>query len=309
MDKEHQKPMSVPSFQQLMLPALRTIGQRYDEISIAGLEEEVGKALRISPEERQVRLPSGNQTLFGNRLNWARSYLSKAGLIELPRRGYCRATDRGRELLAEGPIEIDLGLLERYPEFVAWRSQSKVAEVVEDPGIRENAEALIASSFEFLNTELGRDIVERVHSFSPAFFERLIIDLLVRMGYGGGRAEMGRALGRVGDGGVDGVIKEDELGLDVVYVQAKRLDPDTGVPLREVRDFVGGLEGHRATKGVLVTTSYFPSTAYDFITRVSKRVVLIDGQELANLMIRHRVGIRVKDVYEVRKIDENYFIE
>ena len=301
--------MSVPSFQQLMLPAPQTIGQRHDEISIAGLEEEVGKALRISPEERQVRLPSGNQTLFGNRLNWARSYLSKAGLIELPRRGYCRATDRGRELLAEGPIEIDLGLLERYPEFVAWRSQSKVAEVVEDPGIRENAEALIASSFELLNTELGRDIVERVHSFSPAFFERLIIDLLVRMGYGGGRAEMGRALGRVGDGGVDGVIKEDELGLDVVYVQAKRLDPDTGVPLREVRDFVGGLEGHRATKGVLVTTSYFPSTAYDFITRVSKRVVLIDGQELANLMIRHRVGIRVKDVYEVRKIDENYFIE
>ena len=301
--------MSVPSFQQLMLPALQTIGQRYDEISIAGLEEEVGKALRISPEERQVRLPSGNQTLFGNRLNWARSYLSKAGLIELPRRGYCRATDRGRELLAEGLIEIDLGLLERYPEFVAWRSQSKVAEVVEDPGIRENAEELIASSFELLNTELGRDIVERVHSFSPAFFERLIIDLLVRMGYGGGRAEMGRALGRVGDGGVDGVIKEDELGLDVVYVQAKRLDPDTGVPLREVRDFVGGLEGHRATKGVLVTTSYFPSTAYDFITRVSKRVVLIDGQELANLMIRHRVGVRVKDVYEVRKIDENYFIE
>ena len=301
--------MSVPSFQQLMLPALQTIGQRYDEISIAGLEEEVGKALRISPEERQVRLPSGNQTLFGNRLNWARSYLSKAGLIELPRRGYCRATDRGRELLAEGLIEIDLGLLERYPEFVAWRSQSKVAEVVEDPGIRENAEALIASSFELLNTELGRDIVERVHSFSPAFFERLIIDLLVRMGYGGGRAEMGRALGRVGDGGVDGVIKEDELGLDVVYVQAKRLDPDTGVPLREVRDFVGGLEGHRATKGVLVTTSYFPSTAYDFITRVSKRVVLIDGQELANLMIRHRVGVRVKDAYEVRKIDENYFVE
>jgi restriction system protein len=301
--------MSVPSFQQLMLPALQPIGQRYDEISIAGLEEEVGKALRISPEERQVMLPSGNQTLFGNRLNWARSYLSKAGLIELPRRGYCRATDRGRKLLAEGLCEIDLGLLERYPEFVAWRSQSKVAEVVDDADLRDNAEALIASSFELLNAELGREIVERVHSFSPAFFERLIIDLLVRMGYGGGRAEMGRALGRVGDGGVDGVIKEDELGLDVVYVQAKRLDPDNGVPLREVRDFVGGLEGHRATKGVLVTTSYFPSTAYDFITRVSKRVVLIDGQELASLMIRHRVGIRAKDVYEVLKIDENYFIE
>jgi restriction system protein len=300
--------MGVPSFQQLMLPALQSIGQRYDEISIAGLEDEVGKALSISAEERKLRLPSGNQTLFANRLNWARSYLSKAGLIELPRRGYCRATDRGRELLAEGVSEIDLGLLERYPEFVAWKTQSRSGETAE-PEMREGAEELIASNFELLNAELAREIVERVHSFSPAFFERLIIDLLVRMGYGGGRAEMGRALGRVGDGGVDGVIKEDELGLDVVYVQAKRLDPNKGVPLCEVRDFVGGLEGHRASKGVLVTTSYFPSTAYDFITRVSKRVVLIDGQELATLMIRHRVGVRIKDVYEVRKIDENYFIE
>ena len=271
--------MGVPSFQQLMLPALQTIGQRCDEISIAGLEDEVGKALSISSEERKLRLPSGNQTLFANRLNWARSYLSKAGLIELPRRGYCRATDRGRELLAEGVSAIDLGLLERYPEFVAWKTQGKGGQMTELPESREGEEELIASSFELLNCELAREIVARVHSFSPAFFERLIVDLLVRMGYGGGRAEMGRALGRVGDGGVDGVIKEDELGLDVVYVQAKRLDPNKAVPLCEVRDFVGGLEGHRATKGVLVTTSYFPSTAYDFITRVSKRVVLIDGQE------------------------------
>ena len=300
--------MGVPSFQQLMLPTLQSIGRRYDEISISGLEDEVSKALKITPEDRQLRLPSGNQTLFANRLNWARSYLSKAGLIELPRRGYCRATDRGRELLGEGMSEIDLGTLERYPEFVAWRSQSKGGET-EETVPRDDAEELIASSFELLNAELARDIVGRVHSFSPSFFERLIIDLLVRMGYGGGRVEMGRALGRVGDGGVDGVIKEDELGLDVVYVQAKRLDPNKGVPLSEVRDFVGGLEGHRASKGVLVTTSYFPSTAYDFITRVSKRVVLIDGQALANLMIRHRVGIRVKDVYEVRKIDESYFVE
>ena len=148
-----------------------------------------------------------------------------------------------------------------------------------------------------------------MYSFTPAFFERLIVDLLVRMGYGGGRHEMGRALGRTGDGGVDGVVKEDELGLDVVYVQAKRFEQDKGVPLREVRDFVGGLEGHRATKGVFVTTSYFPSTAHDFITRVSKRVVLIDGPELANLMIRHRVGVRTKEVYEVKRIDDDYFVE
>ncbi len=301
--------MGMPSFQQLMLPALQMLGQRHEEISVAGLEEEVVKALRISSEERARVLPSGNQTVLSNRLNWARSYLSKAGLIELPRRGYCRATDRGRELLAEGVGEIDVGVLERYPEFIAWRTQQKAEQQIEPAQTRESPEEVIATSYEMLNSELAREIVERVHSFSPAFFERLIIDLLVRMGYGGGRLEMGRALGRVGDGGVDGVIKEDALGLDVVYVQAKRLDPDKGVPVREVRDFVGGLEGYRATKGVFVTTSYFPSTAYDFITRVSKRVVLIDGPELANLMIRHRVGVRVKDTYEVKKLDEDYFVE
>src|SRR5260370_5257510 len=301
--------MDLPSFQELMLPALQMLGQRYDEISVAGLEDEIVKSLNISSEDRERMLPSGNQTIFANRLNWARSYLSKAGLIELPRRVYCRATDRGRELLAEGVSEIDLGVLERYPEFVAWRTQQKSDQLGEQTPTRESPVEFIASSFDLLNSELAREIVERVDSFTRACLERLMVDLLVRMGCGGGRQEMGRALGRTGDGGVDGVIKEDELGLDVVYVQAKRLEPDKGVPLREVRDFVGALEGHRASKGVFVTTSYCPSTAHDFITRVSKRVVLIDGQELATLMIRHRVGVRVKDVYEVKRIDEDYFVE
>ena len=176
-------------------------------------------------------LPSGNQAVLSNRLNWARSYLTKAGLIEPTRRGYCRATDRGRALLAEGVERIDLGLLDRYPEFVAWRAQNKAEGRVERDAAAESPEEAIASRFELMNSDLARQIVSRVHAFSPAFFERLIIDLLVRMGYGGGRAETGRALGRVGDGGVDGVIKQDTLGLDVVYVQAKRLDPEKGVPL------------------------------------------------------------------------------
>jgi restriction system protein len=299
--------MGIPSFQQLMLPTLQTLARRHEEIGIAALEDEVFRALRIPSEERTRMQPSGNMTVFSNRLNWARAYLAKACLIELPRRGYCRATDRGRSLLAEGVKDIDLGLLERYAEFAAWRGRNK-AEAVREPAA-ENPEEAIASTFELLNSDLAGQIVNRVHSFSPAFFERLIIDLLVKMGYGGGRMETGRALGRVGDGGIDGVINQDALGLDVVYVQAKRLDPETGVPLREVRDFVGGLEGHRATKGVFVTTSYFPSTAYDFISRVSKRVVLIDGAALASLMIRHEVGVRVKDSYEVKKIDEEYFVE
>src|SRR5271157_4726602 len=167
MKLEQDGQMSLPSFQQLMLPALQMLSQRHDEISIAGLEDEVIKTLRLSSEDRARMLPSGNQTVFANRLNWARSYLSKAGLIELPRRGYCRATDRGRELLAEGVSEIDLGLLERYPEFVAWKTQGKGGQTADETEMREGAEELIASSFEVLNAELAREIVERVHSFSP----------------------------------------------------------------------------------------------------------------------------------------------
>ena len=208
--------MGLSSFQELMLPALQMIGQRHDEISIAGLEDEIVKSLRISSEDRERMLPSGNQTVFANRLNWARSYLSKAGLIELPRRGYCRATERGRKLLAEGVNEIDIGVLERFPEFLAWRTHQKSGQHSDQNPPSENPLESIASNFELLNADLAREIVARVYSFTPAFFERLIVDLLVRMGYGGGRQEMGRALGRTGDGGVDGVVKEDELGLDVV---------------------------------------------------------------------------------------------
>ena len=290
-----------------MAPTLHALAQHSSGLSIAQLEEEVARLLQLQREDLDRILPSGQQTVFANRLNWARSYLSKALLIEAPRRGFCRATERGRALASEGVKEIDIGVLSRFPEFAAWRAQQKVEDRAPDGVPRGAPEELIAANYELLNAELARELVERVHSSSPAFFERLIVDLLLRMGYGGGQLAMGRALGRTGDGGVDGVIKEDELGLDVVYVQAKRFAPDKGVPVREVRDFVGGLEGHRATKGVFVTTSYFPSTAQDFITRVTKRVVLIDGQELANLMIRHRVGVRVKASYEVKRIDEDYF--
>ena len=301
--------MGLPSFQQLMLPTLQYVCQRFDDVHISKVEEEIAKALKLTSEDLARILPSGQQSVYANRLNWARSYLSKAHLLEVPRRGFCRGTERARELLAEGIKEIDLAVLSRYPEFVTWREQQNPREHELYVESKESPEELIATNYEVLNAELAGEIVTRVHSLSPAFFERLIVDLLCRMGYGGGRMEMGRALGRVGDGGIDGVIKEDELGLDVVYVQAKRFAQEKSVPIREVRDFVGGLEGHRASKGVFVTTSYFPSTAYEFITRVSKRVVLIDGPELGSLMIRHRVGVRVKGTYEVKRIDEDYFVE
>ena len=199
-----------------------------------------------------------------------------------------------------------------YPEFAAWRAQQKAAEAAEAvAGLSSVAtpEEQAGAIFERLQKDLSRALIARVHSFTPAFFERLIIDLLLKMGYGGGRAEMAQALGRSGDGGVDGVVKEDVLGLDILYVQAKRYAPERAVPVSEVRDFVGSLEAHRASKGVFVTTSYFPASAQDFVAKVARRVVLIDGGELAALMIRHQVGVRVRETFEIKTIDEDYFVE
>ena len=165
------------------------------------------------------------------------------------------------------------------------------------------------TGYKKIQSALAADLIDKVHAAPPVFFERLIVDLLVKMGYGGGRAEAGKALGKSGDGGVDGLINEDALGLDVVYLQAKRYAPNQPVPVREIRDFVGSLEGFRATKGVFVTTSSFPSSAMDFAQKVSKRIVLIDGKELARLMIKHNIGVRTKDLYELKSIDEDYFSE
>jgi restriction system protein len=301
--------MLLPGFQQLMLPTLKVVCQRQEEIHVSRIEEELAKALKLPEEELARLVPSGQQTMFANRLNWARCYLVKAGLVEPTRRGYVRGTERGRSLLGEGVSDLDINLLARYPEFLAWRDRYPVSGPAEECDFPEKPEERISSSYDELQTKLARDLVGRVHALSPAFFERLIVELLCRMGYGGGKLEMGKTLGRSGDGGVDGVIKEDALGLDVVYVQAKRFAQEKCVPIREVRDFVGGLEGHHASKGVFVTTSYFPSTAYDFVTRVSKRVVLIDGAELATLMMRHCVGVRVTEVYELKRLDEHFFVE
>jgi restriction system protein len=301
--------MGLPSYQRLMAPTLAYLCQCPEDVPIAKLEEEVAKALKLSRQDLSYALKNGHQSVFASRLNWARAYLVKAGLIETSRRGYYRARERGRELVAEGLDEIDVDVLSRYPEFVAWRAGRPPHDCALTAQSEASPEEQIAAQCQILNASLARELVRRVHSFTPAFFERLIVDLLVGMGYGGGRPEMGHALGRAGDGGIDGLIREDELGLDVVYVQAKRFSPGSTVPLREVRNFVGGLEGHHAAKGVFVTTSHFPATAYEFVKRVSKRVVLIDGRALADLMIRHRVGIRVKQTYEVNRIDEDYFAE
>lgn len=304
--------MSVPNFQQLMLPLLRNAAVTGGETSVTDLSDKIAAQLGLKDEDIGRVLPSGKQTVFRNRLNWAKSYMGKAKLVESTRRGHFCVTERGLALLNTNPQTINVSVLAKFPEFAAWTSEERKSEASEDQ-ITElseiDPEEQMAISFSKLTKSLSADLIERVHSFSPSFFEQLIVDLLLAMGYGGGRAEMGRSLGKSGDGGIDGVIKEDELGLDVVYVQAKRYAANNAVPVREVRDFIGSLEGHRASKGVFVTTSTFPSSAREFVERVSKRVILIDGIELARLMIRHNVGVRVKDAYEIKKIDEDYFSE
>ncbi|MBX3550144.1 MAG: restriction endonuclease [Xanthobacteraceae bacterium] len=307
--------MSVPDYQSLMLPLLRYAYEKGEETHIAAIVDEIAKEFSLTEDDLTTQIPSGGQTLLMNRLHWAKTYMGRAGLVESTRRGFFRVTSRGEDLLNKGLARIDNEVLSKFPEFVQWRSRtnqeteeaSKKVKLRERDEDDESPEDRILAGFKEINDALSADLLDRIRSAPPVFFERLIVDLLVAMGYGGGRSEAGKALGRSGDGGVDGIINEDALGLDVVYVQAKRFAADNPVSASSVRDFVGSLEGFRAGKGVFVTTSYFPPSAVEFTARVSKRVVLIDGKELARLLIKYKVGVRTKDTYSIGALDEDYF--
>jgi restriction system protein len=292
---------------------LRAVADR--DISAADLRGRVAAELRLTETDLAEMLPSGRQTTFANRTAWANIFLQRAGLLEKVSRGVYRITDEGRKALVEPPERIDMRFLERYPAYVEWRQRSaagsgeRVAPPVADALATRTPEEQIDASFKSLGAALEDDLLERVREMSPAFFERLIIDLLIAMGYGGGRAEMGQAIGRAGDGGIDGMIKEDALGLDSVYVQAKRYADGNTVGRSEVQSFAGSLDGVGATKGIFFGTSTFSQGARDYVGRISKRLVLIDGAELARLMVQHNVGVRTRTTYEVKKIDEDYFAE
>lgn len=309
--------MAVPDYQTLMLPLLRHAAAKEGETQIGALVEDIAREMKLSPEELAAVIPSGGQTLLMNRLHWAKQYLQRAGVLESTRHGFFRVTDRGLQLLKSGAPRVDNTILAQFPEFVAWRTRSASTEpppldAKKEESVADNQsspEDQIVAGYKEIQDALAADLIDRIHAAPPVFFERLIVDLLVAMGYGGGRAEAGKALGKTGDGGVDGLINEDVLGLDVVYLQAKRYSPITSVPVREIRDFVGSLEGFRASKGVFVTTSYFPSSAVEFAQKISKRIVLIDGKELTRLMIKHSIGVRTKDIYELKALDEDYFSE
>ena len=307
--------MPIPDYQTLMLPVL-TAAARGDT-SVPILADDIADQFGLTDSARNELLPSGRQKILHNRIHWAKFYINRAGLIDIPRRGRFVASEAGRIILAKNPARIDADTLLAIPQFREFYNNSSVESSRQQPvdahevGIASVAtpEEQIDAAYLALGAALRSDLLQRILRNSPAFFEAAIIELLVAMGYGGSRKNASEQLGRTGDGGVDGVVNEDRLGLDRVYVQAKRYREGLSVGRPDVQAFVGSLVGLGATKGVFVTTSAFSSQAVEFVRHLTHRIVLIDGQRLADLMIEHNVGIRVSRTIEFKKIDEDFFSE
>ena len=300
--------MSIPDYQSILLPLLK-LAQDGNEHSLRTSADVIADGFNLTPEERTQLLPSGNQTVFFNRVGWARTYLCKAGLLESNRRGFFQITKRGKDLLAEKPQKITAKSLERYPEFIEFittKKEKTTSPLPELNGHLDPEEAL-ETAYSTLRKNLADNIIEQIKKVSPSLFEKLVVELLLKMGYGGSRKDAGEAIGRSGDEGIDGIIKEDRLGLDIIYIQAKRWAGAVGRP--EVQKFAGALQGQRAKKGVMITTSFFTPDAWEYVKKIDNKIVLIDADELANLMIDHNLGVSTMASYEVKKIDSDYFIE
>jgi len=303
--------MAIPDYQTLMLPVLKLAADG-NEHKFNQAVEELADQFDLSAEERNEFLPSGSQAVFNNRVGWARSYLKQAGLLASPKRGFFVITQKGTELLATKPTKVDTSILEQYPEFIEFKNRKKDKSEIESqlPPIFEHESTLtpedaLASAYKKLRSALESEILSAVKESSPSFFERVVVDLLVKMGYGGNRQDAGRALGKSGDGGIDGIINEDRLGLDVIYIQAKRWEGVVGRP--EIQKFAGALQGQRARKGVFITTSYFTKEAKEYVSVIESKIILIDGEQLSKLMAEHNVGVSTVGQYEVKKLDSDYF--
>lgn len=302
--------MAIPDFQTLMLPVLRKSAD--GEVSIQQVVDDLAVEFGLSADERAELLPSGRQTTFANRAHWAKSYLGKAGLIELTKRSHFRVTEQGRSVLATPPERIDIAFLRRFQEFEAFRfptedQASPSVTIAPEPQSSLTPDEVMRQARDTLDADLGVELLARIQAAPPAFFERVVVQLLIAMGYGGSLARAGRALGRSGDGGVDGVIDEDTLGLDRIYVQAKRYADTNSVGAGDIRDFFSALDQFKAGKGLFVTTSSFTPAAVKTVEGLSKRIVLIDGARLTRLMIDHGVGCRIEDTLYVKKLDDEFF--
>jgi restriction system protein len=310
--------MSVPEYQTFMRPLL-AFGADGQEKNIRDAIKAIADKLNLTSEDRQLLVPSGKQTVLDNRVHWARTYLDKAGALKRTRRSHFVVTARGRELLKQHPDRIDGHILQQFPEFLAFKNTraqddgGQGAVQSEDQTLTELSSAtpedMLQTAEAAIAEKLRTQLLQRIQELSPAFFERLVIDLIVAMGYGGSRDSVVQRLGKSNDQGIDGVVNEDPLGLDVVYVQAKRYAPDNTVGRERIQQFAGALVGQGASKGVFVTTSSFTSGAVQYAQRVPQRIILVDGSELTRLMMQYGVGVRTERTVEVKRIDLDYFEE
>ncbi len=301
--------MAIPDYQSLMLPLLQFLVDK-KEHSFRETVDVMAKEFHLSEEELRELLPSGKQPLFANRIGWARTYMKKAGLLESTKRGSFRITDRGLKVLSQKPAKINVKFLRQFPEFIEFQAikhekddQEKELEEEKD----KTPEELLETAYQQLNDQLVSDLLKQIKEIPPALFEKIVVELLVAMGYGGTLRDAGQAIGKSGDEGIDGVIKEDRLGLDAIYLQAKKWENTVGRP--EIQKFAGALQGQRAKKGIFITTSSFSKEAYDYISRIDTKIVLIDGEQLARLMIDHNIGVTSVSKYEIKKVDSDYFSE
>jgi len=303
--------MSIPDYETLMLPLLQIAAEANgQEVPLVVAVDQLASQFKLTDEDRRELLPSGGTFKFSSRVSWARTYLQKAGLLEASKRGHFRITDRGRTVLKNKPVRIDGSLLSQFEEFREFqgRKRERRTDKVEAQinGLAETPIESLATQYERLREALASEVLERVKKCSPQFFERLVILLLVRMGYGGSLKDAGQAIGKSKDGGIDGVIRQDKLGLDNIYVQAKRWnDKPVGSP--DIDQFAGALSKMKATKGIFITTSTFTKDARASV--YSSRIILIDGTQLAGYMIDHGVGVSIASTYEIKRVDSDFFEE
>lgn len=299
--------MAIPDFQSLMLPLLVFAGDD-EEHSLQEAIEALATQFQLTSNDRRELLPSGRQATFDNRVGWTRTYLKKAGLLTSTKRSHFQITPRGQDVLAQGHSKINTAFLRQYPEFIEFhQGQNKGSgNATTEVSDLITPEESMESAYQRARAGLAIELLQTIKECSPDFFEQLVVDLLVKMGYGGTRKDAGQRLGKSGDGGIDGIINEDRLGLDVVYIQAKRWDLTT-VGRPEIQKFAGALQGQRARKGIFLTTSSFSRDAYDFASRIDSKIVLMDGETVAQLMIDYGVGVNTVATYELKRIDSDYF--
>ncbi|MGB4205810.1 MAG: restriction endonuclease [Bacteroidales bacterium] len=298
----------IPDYQSLMLPLLRKLSDK-QEHKYRDLIDSLAVEFNLTDDELKELLPSGQQPIFDNRVGWARTYLKKAGLIDSPKRAVSVITERGLDILKQDPKKINVAFLKQFPEFLEFqnikRDNSEEPETTEDN--TQTPEEHLETAYQRLRKSLAQDILNKVINLPPAFFERLVVELLVKMGYGGSIKDAGKAIGKSRDEGIDGTIKEDKLGLDIIYIQAKRWQPGNVVGRQEIQKFVGALAGQGAKKGIFITTSNFTKDAIEYSPKTETKIVLIDGEQLAQYMIDYNIGVSITKTYELKRIDNDYF--